>query len=72
MAIEKDTKEFLVRIVNTIAIVLIWMLLNVFFGIYKDYAFFTRHSNWTNYLYYFFSASSLVALIIYLWKKWEL
>jgi len=69
---DDDPREFLLRIVNTIAIVLIWMMLNVFFGFYKDYAFFINHPNWTNYLYYTLSAASLVWLIIHLRKKWKL
>jgi uncharacterized membrane protein (DUF373 family) len=69
---EEDPKDFLVRILNTIAMVLIWMMVNVFFGFYKDYAFFEQRLNWTNYLFYALSAGSLVALIIYLRRKWKL
>jgi len=72
MGIEDETREFLVRILQTISIVLLWMVLNVFFGFYKDYAFFDRHPNWTNYLFYILSAASLVMLIIHLRRKWKL
>jgi len=72
MGIEDDTREFLVRILHTISIVLVWMLLNVFFGFYKDYAFFINHPNWTNYLFYVLSAATLVMLIIHLRRKWKL
>jgi hypothetical protein len=72
MAVEEDTKEFLIRILQTISIVLLWMMVNVFFGFYKDYAFFERHPNWTNYLYYTLSGASLVLLVIHLWRKWKL
>lgn len=72
MGIENDTKAFLIRIVQTISVVLLWMMVNVFFGFYKDYAFFVTHPNWTNYLFYFFSAASLVVLIIHLRRKWKL
>ena len=71
MGIEDDTKEFLIRIVQTISIVLLWMMLNVFFGIYKDYAFFVARPNWTNYLFYILSATSLVLLVIHLRRKWK-
>ena len=40
MSMEDETREFLVRILNTVAIVLVWMMANVFIGIYKGYAFF--------------------------------
>jgi len=48
------------------------MLLNVYFGIYKDYAFFADRPNWINYLFYFLSLISLVLLLRHLWRKWKL
>ena len=72
MGIEKDTKEFLLRIIQTISIVALWMLVNTFIGIYKDYAFFENRPNWTNYLYYLFLVGSFIALLIYLRRKWKL
>jgi hypothetical protein len=72
MGMEDETREFLVRIINTIAIILLWMMLNVFFGIYKNYAFFDTAPNWKNYLFYIFSIISLVMLIIHLRRKWKL
>lgn len=72
MAMEDETREFLVRIINTVAIVLLWMVLNVFIGIYKGYAFFEDKLDWTNYLYYAFLVTSFVFLIIHLKRKWKL
>ena len=72
MGMEDETKNFLVRIVQTISLVLIWMLLNVYFGIYKEYAFFEDRLNWTNYLFYSLSLISLVLLLRHLWRKWKL
>jgi hypothetical protein len=72
MGMEDETKDFLVRIMQTISLVLLWMLVNVYVGIYKDYAFFDKHPNWTNYLFYVLSAASLVLLLRHLWKKWQL
>ena len=72
MGMESETKAFLIRIMQTISLVLVWMLVNVFIGIYKDYAFFENHPNWTNYLYYAFFLISLVVLILYLRRKWKL
>lgn len=69
---EDETREFLVRILNTIAIVLLWMMLNVFFGFYFNYAFFETKPGWVNYLYYVLSAVSLIMLIIHLKRKWKL
>lgn len=69
---EDETREFLVRILNTIAIVLVWMMVNVFMGIYKGYAFFEAKPDWTNYVYYFFFLASIIILIIHLKRKWKL
>jgi hypothetical protein len=72
MGMEDETKDFLVRIIQTIAWVLIWMLLNVYLGIYKDYAFFDKYPTWINYLFYAGSLISLFFVLRYLWKKWKL
>ena len=72
MGMEDDTREFLVRILNTVAIVLVWMMANVFIGIYKGYAFFADKPDWTNYIYYLFLVTSLVFLLVHLKRKWKL
>jgi hypothetical protein len=72
MGMEDETRDFLMRILNTISMVLIWMLLMVFFGFYKDYAFFETRLNWTNYLFYTLALISFIMLIIYLRRKWKL
>jgi len=72
MGMEDETRDFLMRILNTLAIVLLWMMANVFFGFYKDYAFFDQGPNWTNYLFYALSLTSLMLLIIHLYRKWRL
>jgi hypothetical protein len=72
MGMEDDTRAFLIRILNTVSIVLLWMMINMFIGIYKNFAFFEDKPNWTNYLYYAFFLVSLVALVIHLKRKWKL
>jgi hypothetical protein len=72
MGIEDETREFLVRILNTVAIVLLWMMANVFIGIFKGLTFFEDKPDWTNYLYYAFLVTSFVFLIINLKRKWKL
>ena len=72
MGMESETKDFLIRIMQTISLVLLWMLVNVFIGIYKNYAFFEDHPNWTNCLYYAFFLITLVLLIVHLVRKWKL
>ncbi len=72
MGMEDETRAFLIRIMQTISIVLLWMLINVYIGIYKDYAFFEQRPNWTNYLFYVFFLGTLLLLIWHLRRKWKL
>ncbi len=72
MGMEDETREFLVRIVNTIAIVLVWMMVNVFIGVYKGYGFFTTVPGLSNYIYYVFFLISLAVLLFHLKRKWKL
>lgn len=72
MGMEDETREFLVRILNTVAIVLVWMMANVFIGIYKGYAFFEEKPDWTNYVYYVFLIISFITLVIHLKRRWKL
>lgn len=72
MGMEDDTRAFLVLVLNTMALVLLWMIANVLFGIYLGYAFFKGSPSWKNILYYILSLSSLLFLIKHLRKKWNL
>jgi hypothetical protein len=72
MGMENETRDFLVLIANTISKVLLWMMINVFVGIYLEYAFFEGKPDWTNVVYYLFFVSSLLFLIKHLKKTWNL
>ena len=69
---EPETRDFLLLILNTISVILIWMILNVFFGIYLEYGLFESLPTWKNYIYYALLLGSLVLLIIYIRRKWKL
>jgi hypothetical protein len=71
MGMEDETRDFLVKILQTISYVLLWMMLNVFFGFYKNYAFFTGQPAWYNYLFYALSLAGLIMLVLYLIRKWK-
>lgn len=72
MGMEEETRVFLVKILQTISIVLMWMMANVFIGIYQGLAFFDNKPDWKNYIYYILFLASLAALIIHLKRKWKL
>jgi hypothetical protein len=69
---EPEVRAFLVRIANTISIVLLWMIFNLVAGIKYNLAFFDGSPAWFNYLYYAFFIASLGLLIRHLYKKWNL
>ncbi len=68
---EPDVRLFLLTILNTIAMGMVWLLLNMTFGIYYGFAFFEDMPTLGNYIYGAFFLSSLVLLIRYLKKKWR-
>ncbi len=72
MGMEDETRGFLVLILNTISLVLIWMIASVFFGIFLGYAFFEDSPTWKNIVFYIIFLVSLFFLIRRLWRKWNL
>lgn len=72
MGMEDETIEFLLKIVNTVSIVLLWMIANVYIGIYKGFAFFEGRPGMANYIYYACFILTFLVLIIYLKRKWKL
>ncbi len=72
MGMEDDTRAFLVLIINTIALVLLWMIANVLVGIYWGYAFFDDSISWKNIVYYIISLSTFILLIWHIRRRWKL
>jgi len=72
MGMEDETRDFLVRIANTVSIVLLWMMINVFVGIYIGLGFFEGKPDWKNLTYYLFLIGSFALLINHLKKRWKL
>lgn len=72
MGMEDETREFLVLIVNTISKVLLWMMINVFTGIYLGYGFFENKPDWGNIIYYLFFLLTFYLLFKHLKTKWKL
>ncbi len=68
---EPDVKEFLIKIVQSLSMGLVWLLANMSVGIYFGFAFFEGHPDLGNYIYYAVFVISLVLLILYLKRKWK-
>ncbi|MEO6488704.1 MAG: hypothetical protein ABIO04_02095 [Ferruginibacter sp.] len=71
MGMEDDTRAFLILILNTIALVLFWMMANVFFGIFLGYGFFETAPGLSNIIFYILFLTSLFFLIRHLKRKWK-
>lgn len=69
---EDETRAFLVLIINSIAYVLLWMMVNVLMGIYFGFAFFEGSPSWKNLLYYVLALGTLFLIIRMLKRKWKL
>jgi len=68
---EPDVKAFLLLIVQTISMGMLWLLINMTVGIYFNFAFFEGTPSLGNILYYIFFLISLFLLILYFRKKWK-
>ena len=68
---EEDVKEFLIKIVQSISMGLVWLLANMSIGSYVGFAFFEGRPSLVNYIYYAVFILTLIALINYLRKKWK-
>jgi hypothetical protein len=68
---EPKVVAYLKRIIKTLSIGLLWMAINVRFGIMDNYAFIEDKISVSNVVYYiwFFCSSSLIGFYIYkIWK----
>ncbi len=72
MGMEDETRDFLVLVLNSIALMLLWMIANVFAGIYLGYAFFEGSPSWKNIVYYIISIVTFILVIRRLRRKWNL
>jgi hypothetical protein len=71
MGMEPEITEFLIRIVQTISMGMLWLLVNMTIGIYFKFGFFDDKPSLANYIYYAFFFISLGLLIRYFIKKWK-
>lgn len=68
---EPEVRAFLIRIVNTISMGMLWMLTNATAGIKFGYAYPEKEFTMGNYIFYAWLVLSLVALIWYMIRLWS-
>lgn len=69
---EPDVKKFFARIVNSMAIGLLWLFINSTIGIAFNFAFFEGVPTIGNYIFYAWFIISFILLLLYYKKKWNL
>lgn len=70
MAMEDDSKKFLILIVQTVSSIILWLLINIFFGIYLKYGLFDTTPSFINIGYYIIFIIGCYLLFKYFKKKW--
>ena len=68
---EPDIKKYLAKLLNSMSIVLLWLLINAMLGIYLEWAFFDDGIRLVNIIFYVWFLASFVFVIYYLYKKWK-
>lgn len=68
---EPGVKEYLIRIVNTLALGLLWMAINSTLGIMYDLAFVHERVTTGNILFFIWFAISLVAYLWWVIRVWS-
>ncbi|MEJ7610280.1 MAG: hypothetical protein WKF88_03770 [Ferruginibacter sp.] len=71
MGMEDDTKDFLVTIVQTASLIILWMLVNVIIGIRMKLGLFEGQPTLRNYIYYALFLVSFFFLVKHLARKWK-
>ena len=68
---ENDARDFLMRVVRTLTAALMWMIINVFTGIYMGWMFFFSRPSAGNYIFYAWMVASFLALLWYFRRLWK-
>ena len=66
---EPDIKKYLAKLLNSMSIVLIWLLINAMLGIYLEWAFFNDGIQLVNIIFYIWFLASFIFLLYYLYKQ---
>jgi hypothetical protein len=70
-SMEEDASRFLKKIVRTIAIAILWLMINMTFGIYLGWMFFYGSPTLGNFIFWGWMVLSLVLVLWYLYKVWK-
>jgi len=68
---EPDTKKYLLKVLNSLFIGLLWLSLNVLGGLYLGYAIIEGKLSVYNILFFLWFVLSLLALLYYYYRTWK-
>ena len=68
---EPGIREFFKRLVTSISLLILWMIINVTFGIKFNYAFYDDTMRWYNIIFYIWLVISFVLLMWAYKKIWQ-
>ncbi|MEJ7626679.1 MAG: hypothetical protein WKF35_07450 [Ferruginibacter sp.] len=71
MKFEDNPRLFLLLILQSLSVILIWMITHVMTGIYLGLGFYETVPGWKNYLYYLFLLVTFYLLVKYIKRKWR-
>jgi uncharacterized membrane protein (DUF373 family) len=71
MGMEENTKNFLILIMQTASSIILWFLINIFFGIYLKYGLFESTPTLINIIYYLVFLTGSFFLFRYFKKRWN-
>ena len=71
MGMEREARELLIKVSKSMAVALLWLMINMTFGIYLGWLFFGERMTAGNYVFYAFMITSLIGMIWYLVRLWR-
>jgi NADH:ubiquinone oxidoreductase subunit 3 (subunit A) len=69
--IEPEVKDFLKRVLQTVSTGMLFLLTNMTFGLYFNWAFYSQEITAGNIIYYCFFISSFIGLLYYYYRLWK-
>jgi hypothetical protein len=71
MGMEDDTRLFLVTIMQTVSLLILWLLINIFVGLYLKFGLFENSPSVKNFIYYIVFITGCFFLYKHIKKKWD-
>ncbi len=71
MGMEDNAKNFLVLIVQTVSSVILWLMMNILFGLYLKYGMFSTSPSLINIVYYVIFILGSFFLFKFFKKRWQ-